>query len=70
MTSTRNYYTSSNYKTVKPLPSREELHRYASNALADGDFCTDYTSGYQVSRVAQAIDWTIKKTKSSKKGVN
>ena len=60
MTVTKNYYTSSNYETIKPIPSREEFHRYASNKLTDGDFCTDYSSGYQVSRVSQALDWTHK----------
>ena len=48
------------------IPSREEFHRYASNKLAYGDFCTDYSSGYQTSKVAQSIDWTIKNAK--KKG--
>lgn len=42
------------------IPAREEFHRYASNKLTDGDFCTDYSSGYQVSRVSQALDWTHK----------
>lgn len=49
------------------IPSREEFHRYASNKLTDGDFCTDYSSGYQVSRVAQALDWT-RKNCTKKKG--
>ena len=64
---TKNYYTSSNYTTINPLPSRDEFHKFASNLLADGDFCTDYASGYQINRVAQSIDWTIKKTKSKNK---
>ena len=64
MRETRNYYTSSNYTTINPTPTREEFHRYASNLLADGDFCTDYVSGYQINRVVQAMDWTIKKTKN------
>lgn len=67
MTVTKNYYTSSNYETIKPIPSREEFHKFASNLLADGDFCTEYASGYQINRVAQAIDWTIKKTKPKTK---
>ena len=41
------------------IPTREEFHRYASNELSLGDFCTNYSSGYQVERVAQAIRWTI-----------
>ena len=67
MTVTKNYYTSSNYETIKSTPTREEFHRYASNLLADGDFCTDYSSGYQINRVAQSLDWTIKKNKKRNK---
>ena len=59
MTVTKNYYTSSNYETIKPIPSREEFHKFASNELALGDFCTNHPSGYQVGRVEQAIKWTI-----------
>ena len=61
----KNYYTNRNYEGGN-IPTREEFHRYASNKLADGDFCTEYPSGYQVSRVAQALDWTIKKTAPKK----
>lgn len=64
----KNYYTSSNYATT--IPSREEFHRYASNLLAEGDFCTEYPSGYQISRVAQALDWSKKKTFKVNKGEN
>ena len=41
------------------IPSREEFHRYASNELSLGDFCTNYSSGYQIDKVAKAIRWTI-----------
>ena len=61
MTNNRNYYTSSNYANT--IPTRDEFHRYTSNLLTNGDFCTDYSSGYQIDRVAQSIDWTRKKTK-------
>ena len=40
------------------IPSREEFHRYASNLLTNSDFDTDYSSGFQVERVASAISWT------------
>ena len=61
MTTNKNYYTGRNYDNA-PIPTREEFHKYASNKLAEGDFCTEYPSGYQISRVAQALDWTMKKT--------
>lgn len=53
----RNYYTSSNYKGN--IPTREEFHRFASNELSLGDFCTNHPSGYQIERVTQSIRWTI-----------
>lgn len=55
MTKTTYTNKSSNLK----IPTREEFHRYASNELSLGDFCTNYSSGYQIDRVAQAIRWTI-----------
>lgn len=67
MTVTKNYYTSSNYETIKPMPTREELHRYASNLISIGDFDTDHSNGIQVQKAGDAIDWTIKKTKSKNK---
>lgn len=62
---TKNYYTntSSNLK----IPSREEFHRFASNELSSGDFCTNYPSGYQIDRVAKAIRWTIANDKGRNK---
>lgn len=54
----RNYYTSSNC-TLR-IPTREEFHRIASNELSEVDFCTNYSSGYQINRVANAIYWTHK----------
>ena len=64
MTATKNYYTSSNYETIKPIPSREEFHKFASNLISIGDFDTDHSNGVQVQKAGDAIDWTIKKTKS------
>ena len=61
MTNNRNYYLSSNYADT--IPTREEFHRYASNELSEGDFCTSYPSGYQVDRVAYALKWTINNEK-------
>lgn len=53
----KNYYTSSNYAAT--IPTREEFHRFTSNELSLGDFCTNHPSGYQIERVAQSIRWTI-----------
>lgn len=64
----KNYYTSSNY--AGRIPNREEFHRYASNLLAEGDFCTEHSSGYQISRVANALDWSKKKASKVNKGGN
>lgn len=61
----KNYYTSSNY--VGRIPTREEFHRYASNELSLGDFCTNHPSGYQIERVAQSIRWTIANDKGRNK---
>ena len=58
MTLTKNYYTSSNYANATNL-NREEFHRFASNELSEGDFCTNHPSGYQINKVAQSIKWTI-----------
>lgn len=52
------------------IPTREEFHRYASNLLTEGDFCTEHSSGYQASRVANALDWSKKKTFKVNKGGN
>lgn len=54
----KNYYTSSNYAAI--IPTCEEFHRFASNELSLGDFCTNYSSGYQIDKVASAIKWTHK----------
>lgn len=54
----RNYYLSSNY--AGKIPTREEFHTYASNLISEGDFCTNYSSGYQIDKVASAIKWTRK----------
>jgi len=61
----KNYYTSSNYKGN--IPTHEEFHRFASNELSDGDFCTYYPSGYQISKVASAIKWTYNNEKKRNK---
>ena len=52
------------------IPTREEFHRYASNLLSEGDFCTEYSSEYQVDRVAKALDWSKKHTFKVNKGRN
>ena len=53
----RNYYTtSSNYAAT--IPTREEFHRFASNELSEGDFCTNHPSEFQTNKVASAIKWT------------
>lgn len=61
MRKTRNYYTSSNY--ANSIPAREEFHKYASNEISEGDFCTNYSSGYQINKVANAISWTYSNEK-------
>lgn len=53
----KNYYTSSNYAIT--IPTREEFHKFTSNELSLGDFCTNHPSGYQIERVSQSIRWTI-----------
>lgn len=68
MTNTKRHFISPLIKNDHLLiPSREEFHRYASNKLSDGDFCTEYSSDYQVDRVAQALDWTLENC-TKKKG--
>jgi hypothetical protein len=69
MTRKTKLYTNPSNNNLR-IPTREEFHRYASNLLSDSDFCTNSSSGYQINRVAKAIDWTKKKTKAAKKGVN
>ena len=63
----KNYYTGSNYDEINPMPTRPELHRYASNLLTEADFCTDYPSfeGFQTNRVVGAIEWTKKNAKNA-----
>lgn len=57
MTRKTKLYTNPSNNNLR-IPTREEFHRYASNLLSDGDFCTNYSSGYQVNRVSEAIKWT------------
>lgn len=57
MTRKTKLYTNPSNNNLR-IPTREEFHRYASNLLSDGDFCTNYPSGYQVNRVSEAIKWT------------
>lgn len=45
------------------IPSHSEFHRYTSNRIVMGDFCTDYNSGFAVEEAASAIRWTIKNEK-------
>ena len=71
MRETRNYYTtSSNYATINPIPSREEFHRYASNELSEGDFCTNHPSGYQINKVSSALRWTYANDRGRSKKCN
>lgn len=64
----KNYYLSSNYVSSN-IPTREEFHRFASNELSLGDFCTNYSSGYQVNRVFKAIKWTYENNRGRKKKI-
>lgn len=69
MTTTKRHFINPLSNNNLHIPTREEFHRYASNLLAEGDFCTECSSGYQVSRVAQALNWSRKKIfKISNKG--
>ena len=61
----RNYYTGTDYDS-KPIPSREEFHRYTSNLITESDFDTDHTNKVQVEKVDSAIKWTIKNSKEKK----
>jgi hypothetical protein len=71
MTNTKKrYFTSLLSNDNLRIPTREEFHRYASNLLTEGDFCTEHSSGYQVSRVANALDWSKKKAFKVNKGEN
>lgn len=61
MTEKKNYTVNTLIKNDNlKIPSREEFHRIASNELSEGDFCTNYSSGYQINRVDSALKWTIK----------
>lgn len=61
MTEKRNYTTNTLIKNDNlKIPSREEFHKFTSNELSEGDFCTNYSSGYQINRVENALKWTIK----------
>ncbi|MSA02172.1 hypothetical protein GKG47_08975 [Lactonifactor sp. BIOML-A3] len=61
----------SNQKTPH-IPSREEFHRYASNLISVGDYCTDYFpyQGRQSQKVESALQWTRKNAlgKNQKEG--
>lgn len=71
MTNTKRHFTNPLIKNDNlRIPSRDEFHRYTSNKLANGDFCTDYSSGYQISRIVQALDWTRKKCINKKGRIN
>lgn len=62
MTNNRNYYTtSSNYANT--IPTREEFHRYTSNAISVSDFHTDHTNEIQIDKVDYALKWTVKNDK-------
>lgn len=53
-----NYFYSTHNET--PLPTRQEQHRFASNVLSAGDFCTEYPCGHTIERVENSLKWTIK----------
>ena len=57
MTETQSHYTTPGNHNLK-TPSREEFHRYASDTLSEADFCTDYPTGYTVSKIASSLRWT------------
>lgn len=52
-------------KDTPRIPSREEFHRYASNLLTTTDFETvrRVCEGYQINRVASALNWTLENDK-------
>lgn len=45
------------------IPAREEFHRFTSNELSEGDFCTNHPSGYQINKVTSALSWTFSNEK-------
>lgn len=49
-------------KLTLKIPSREEFHRYASNLLTNTDFDTQRHAydGFQISRTASALNWTLR----------
>lgn len=67
MTETRSHYTTPGSHNLK-TPSREEFHRYASDLLSEVDFCTDYPTGYTVSKIASSLRWTLNNSKQKNLG--
>lgn len=63
----KNYYTSSNYATINPIPTRDEFHKYTSNLISISDFETDHSNGIQVEKVLSSINWTKKLSRKENK---
>ena len=57
MTEIQSHYITPGSHNLK-TPSREEFHRYAVDILSDADFCTDYPTGYTISKIASSLRWT------------
>lgn len=69
MTNKKNLVTTSSNR--KPnIPTREEFHRFASNELSEGDFCTNHPSGYQINKVSSALRWTYANDRGRSKNCN
>ena len=67
MTETQSHYMTPGSHNLK-IPSREEFHRYASDILSEADFCTDYPTGYTVSKIASSLRWTLSNSKQKNFG--
>ena len=63
----KNYYTSSNYATINPIPTRDEFHKYTSNLISISDFETDHSNGIQVEKVLSSINWAKKLSRKENK---
>lgn len=62
MTETQSHYMTPGNHNLE-IPSREEFHKYASDILSEADFCTDYPTGYTVSKIASSLRWTANNSK-------
>lgn len=67
MTETQSHYMTPGNHNLK-IPSKEAFHRYASDLLSKADFCTDYPTGYTVSKIASSLRWTLNNSKQKNLG--